>query len=285
MRLDRDAIVFDRFGGLEPPEERWREDVPFWEEFTESLFRSNGLAYDAQRDGNIATFLTATDRAPFAAMVETLLPRLAARAPLADIDLVVLAHWLPDLHLGTSVTNFAMHALGLQDATGFAVSDRGLAAPLVALDMAARWAKPRGRALVMVMDQKHLLHRCPEVDALSPENAACLMLFDDFGTGDLGYAGYRRVPLAPGDDPREATLGLAHALALEPARTMLIAAPDLCVASERDFFVAPTDARHVCAAPFAVLAGLPPGDALIVVREADALCAVGFFDEGRRACA
>lgn len=286
MRLDRDAIVWDRFDGLEPHEESWRADAPFWEEFTAAMFRSNGLAYAADRQSNVAAFVEARDRAPFCAMVDALLPRLAARTALDGVDLVLLAHWLPDLHLGTSVTNYAMHALGLNTATGFAVSDRGLAAPLLALDFAARWRTPNGRALVMVMDQKHLLYRSPEIEAIAPENCACLMLLDAFGREGLGYAGYRREPLPPDGDPRATAIGLARALALEPAQTTVIAPPALAVRLADAFAaVTPADPRLVCTAPFAALAALPPGDVLILAPDGAALTAVGFFEDGRTSCA
>src|SRR5436190_20125643 len=103
-------------------------------------------------------------------MAEALLNRLSQRAAISDVDFVLLAHWLPDLHLGTSVTNFAMHHLGLSGAFGFAISDRGLSAPLFAVECIDKYLRDgRGKAVLMIMDQKHLLYKSALIDSLSPD--------------------------------------------------------------------------------------------------------------------
>src|SRR5260370_40721871 len=103
-------------------------------------------------------------------MAEALLTRLARNAVLTDVDFVLLAHWLPDLHLGSSVTNFAMHHLGLGKAFGFAISDRGLSAPFFALDCIDKYLRSgRNKARLLVMDQTHLLYKSGLTAALMPD--------------------------------------------------------------------------------------------------------------------
>src|SRR5688572_4073956 len=131
--LNLEQIVWDRFSCLDPFQEQWMDELPFWEEYTAAFFRSNGIEYRSEHS-NVRECLQAEDRAPFVNMVEALLPRLAEKTVLTDVDFVLLAHWMPDLHLGSSVTNFAMHQLGLTKAFGFAISDRGLSAPFFAMD-------------------------------------------------------------------------------------------------------------------------------------------------------
>ncbi|MER9724004.1 MULTISPECIES: hypothetical protein [unclassified Mesorhizobium] len=207
------------------------------------------------------------------------MPSLSARADLSNIDLIILAHWLPDVHLGTSVTNFALHTLDLSEGLGFAISDRGASAPLFALHCIERYLTgPRNKALLMVMDQKHLLYRSELVDRVDPLNSASLVLVQRGNEGPLRYRGYRR-------RHEIARIGLAEHLR--------IMAQDLCLNSQACTLIADAetadragwpgpvlvqDKRLLCSAPFAVLAdqGKPGNDYLIIVHDKFSLTGIGF---------
>ena len=189
---------------------------------------------------------------------------------------MLLAHWLPDLHLGTSVTNFAMHTLGLTDSFGFAISDRGRSAPLFALDCIGRYLGPeRRRALLMVMDQKHLLYRAPLVEALRPANAAALMVLEHGGASGLHLAGYRRVPLVTAPDLAARLDGWCAEFGIDPDATCLVADPAVLAHVDHRGPTLAQAPRLLCSAPFAALAQCQ-GDrpTLLVCHEQDCLTAV-----------
>lgn len=276
LRLDPRKIVFEEFGCLEPTEPGWLGEKDYWEDFNRRFFQSNGLVYSAA-DSNVDRWLTAPDRAPFAFMVRELLPVLSERTNLADVDFVLLAHWLPDLHLGTSVTNFALHQLGLKDSFGFAISDRGRSAPLFALHCIARYLnRDRRRALLMVMDQKHLLYRSNLVETLNPGNVAALMVVESHATDGMIYAGYRRYPGVSAEDVSFGIARLCRDFGVTQACAMLIADPEvLALAGHPGPFLA-QEPRFLCCAPFAALSrsARPNGDQLLVTYEQNCLSAV-----------
>jgi hypothetical protein len=221
LHLDPKHMVWDRFGCLEPPPQSWTEAVAFWEDYTDAFFRSNGIPC-TPADSNVKECLQQTDRASFVRMAEVLLTRLAAVAVLRDVKLVLLAHWLPDFHLGTSVTNFAMHYLNLDGAFGFAVSARGLSAPLFALECMDRYLRDgKTKGLLMVMDQKHLLHKSRVKDAMRPDNNGCVMVLEHRKGPGLTYLGYRRVVSSPGslesDNLRDTKIALNNGSGAIPA--------------------------------------------------------------------
>ncbi|NIZ12597.1 hypothetical protein [Phaeobacter sp. HF9A] len=276
--LSRDSLLADVFETLEQVDPNWLDQQDYWEDYNARFFQSNGLTYSRSEDSNVTTWLTAPDRASFAAMSDVLLEQLQARCNLGDIDLVLLAHWTPDLHLGSSVTNFALHKLGLVDGFGFAISDRGLSAPFYALDCAERMLRDtRKKALVMVMDQKHLLYRSPSIARLEPQNAACVMVLERDGIGEFAYAGYQtRRGLHASDLP-----GLVAArcdeLGIARGDTTVIAAPAHCAALAAGGPVLAQDPSRMCSAPFAALAqdGLAR-HALLLSQEEDRVTTVAF---------
>jgi len=277
LRLDPHKIVGASFDGLEAPVEDPADQRAYWEDFNTRFFRSNGRDYDPAAESNVDNWLAAPDRASFAAMAGVLLEELKQRDGLADIDLVLLAHWLPDLHLGTSVTNYALHWMGHPEGFGFAISDRGLSAPLFALDCAARYLARQGRrALVMTMDQKHLLYRSDTVDRLQPENSASLMLLETGDGAGLRYCGYRRhIGVESGDLPAVLDQSCRD-LGLTPATTLLIADDSLPGLGEGFAGLRATRPSQMCAAPLRALMQSPePGDCLLVTRQDGEICVVG----------
>lgn len=277
MYIDPARIVSSTFGGLEAAEPSWADHVEYWEDFTRRFFESNGRVY-TESDSNVVRWLSADDRAPFVEMVRALLPSLSGRADLSDVDLIILAHWLPDIHLGTSVTNFALHALDLPEGLGFAISDCGPAAPLLALHCIERYLKgPKKKALLMVMDQKHLLYRSEVVRAIDPVNSASLVSIEQDAQAGLRYCGYRRhhtVALAELSD-------IVHAMAadfgLVSHSSTLIAPPEIAETLSWHGPVLIQDKRLLCSAPFAVLAehGQCETDYLVLVPDQSSLTGVG----------
>jgi hypothetical protein len=280
--LSLQHIVWDRFGCLEPCQPAWLDEQPYWEDYTAAFFRSNGLEYHAE-DSNVREWLQAADRAPFVKMAEVLLTRLATNTVLDDVDFVLLAHWLPDLHLGSSVTNFAMHHLGLGKAFGFAISDRGLSAPFFALDCIDKYLRgSRNKALLMVMDQKHLLYKSRLTEALMPANNACVMLLERRNGPGLVYLGYRRHVVTSPACLSQECLALFHSLSLRKEATTIIASECLFAGLGLPGHTRKADPRLVCAAPFVELSEslVPNRDYLLLTRDTHSICGVAFRSEG-----
>lgn len=282
MYIDPRSIVSNTFGGLEAAAPAWADQVEYWEDFTRRFFDSNGRVY-TESDSNVVDWLSADDRAPFVEMVRALLPSLSVRADLSDVDLIILAHWLPDIHLGTSVTNFALHTLDLPDGLGFAISDCGPSAPLLALHCIERHLTgPKRKALLMVMDQKHLLYRSDVVKTIDPLNSASLVLVERDARGDAGgelrYCGYRRHHNIDPIDLSEQIHAMASDFGLVPQTCTLIATPEIAEHLDWRGSVLIQDKRLLCSAPFAALAehGRPETDYLIVVQDQSSLTGVGF---------
>lgn len=278
LYINPQHIVWDEFAGLELPKEEWREQFAYWEDYVEKFFQSNGMRYDPA-DSNVENWLMSDDRAPFAGMVEQLLPRMAERTVLEGTDAILFAHWLPDLHLGTSVTNFAMHKLGLRDCFGFAVSDRGLSAPFFAFDSLYRYLlKGRRRGLLIIADQKHVMYKSDLVHRLNPKNAACIVQLDTENAAGLRYAGYRRHLGSESESDASAIGFILADLGLEPARTCLIGPSDLLEAATLGTDRIVTQDRLVCAAPFAALSQTEDDtrNYLLLCRDGRTISALGF---------
>jgi hypothetical protein len=279
--IDPHHIVWDEFHGLEKAEPQWLDQIDYWEQYTAAFFRSNGLTYRPE-DSNVHNWLQSSDRAPFASMADALLSRLADQTDLSAIDFILLAHWLPDLHLGTSVTNFAMHRLGLNDCFGFAISDHGLSAPFFALDCMHRYLRNgRRRGLLMMMDQKHLLYRSDIVDRMQPANSACIVSVDIDEDHGLAYAGYRRRNTSD-CSVGSAIAGIIDEFGLRHERLALIADQDLLDQCASPAAQVATDPRLLCSAPFAALQRIakPGGDYLLLTHGEGYLSAIAFRFDG-----
>jgi hypothetical protein len=254
ISIDPKSIVWGTFAGLEPPVTDWSGQIDYWEDYTRRFFRSNGKDY-APGDSNVVRWLTATDRAPFANMLQALLPALSERADLADVDLVIFAHWLPDIHLGTSVTNLALHSLGLEKGLGFAISDRGRSAPLFAMHCIDRYlSRDRMKALLIVMDQKHLLYKSPVVADIEPFNSASIMVLSRDENGPLHYRGYYRRPGLTSERLAAETMGFAEHFGLDPAFCVLVADGGLIAETGWPGPVLAQEPRLLCSAPLVALA-------------------------------
>jgi hypothetical protein len=281
LHLDPKHIVWNRFGCLEPPLQNWTEAVTFWEDYTTAFFRSNGIPY-APHESNVKECIQETDRASFVKMAEVLLARLADVTVLRDVELVLLAHWLPDFHLGTSVTNFAMHYLNLEGAFGFAISARGLSAPLFALECMHRYLRDgKRKGLLMVMDQKHLLHKSRVKDSMRPDNNGCVMVLERRHGAGLAYLGYRRVMSCP-ESLSENVAGMLHSLCLRVNVTTIITADRALASVSLPGRTVIADEHLVCAAPFVALSEVvePDRDYLLVTRDDHCLYGVGFRSSG-----
>lgn len=279
LHLDPKKIVHSEFGCLEPVDPAWQEQHEYWEDFNARFFRSNGLAYVPARHSNVSTWLQTADRAPFSSMLDALLPQLQARADLSDVDLVLVAHWMPDLHLGTSVTNYALHKLDLDDGFGFAISDRGLSAPLYALHCAERYLRHgRRKALLIVMDQKHLLYRSTVVDRLNPSNTASLMVLEVNATSGFIYGGYERRTGVKSSEVPDAVAQICQAHRLKQSEVLVVADPEVAASLNKFGPVQQQQPQKLCSAPFACLAESegPERDTILLTCQEGELAAVLF---------
>jgi hypothetical protein len=279
MYVDPAQIVFGAFDALEPSRAEWAEQFDYWRDYVEKFFRSNGLPF-TPADSNVEQWLMAPDRAPFSEMVRQLLPRLAAQADLSGTEAILFAHWLPDLHMGTSVTNFAMHELGLKNCFGFAISDRGLSAPFFAFDTLHKYLAAKGcSGLLLVADQKHLLYKSKLVDDLAPRNAATAIRLDPANREGFSYRGYRRAPFVAGASVDGLLDQFIDDLDLDRGAVTVIGPASLVQGHATDGIqLVFTDERLVCSAPFAALADAPDlaRDHLLLCQDGRHVTALGF---------
>jgi hypothetical protein len=272
MALTLEYLDSHVFGSLEPFEPAWLAKRDDWESYTQALFRANGLLWEPT-SSNVDHWLQAPDRAPFLNMAGGMLPALQSGRDLSRVALVIVAHWTPDLHLGTSVSNYLLHELGLTKALGFAISERGLSAPLFAVDCAARYLQPGQQALVLVADQRHLLYRSPAFDPSAVSNSASLLLLEQGGPS-RPLTGYRRQLRGQGESLAD-SLGLM--LVQPPAWPVggtLVADPATLAATGWTGLRRATDPARLCSAPFAALADCR-GSALLLQADAQALYGLG----------
>ena len=282
LTLNPHNLVCDTFGNLETFDPQWLTQQEYWEEFIQAFFKSNGLTYNRVSDSRVRACIDAEDKAAFSSMIDTLLSRLTESADIQDVNTVLMAHWTPDLHLGTSVVNHAIHRLNLnEDCFGLAISDRGLSAPLFALACLEHYLDQADEeALLLIADQKNLLYRSPLMTRLSPCNSACVLKVEHNGIG-WRYRGYRKVPQV--SRPTE----LAETI--QTLITEFELASDATVIAEQSCLNAlpnghdhlATDSKLLCSAPFFTLQeqGRIDRDYLLMVYEQDTVYAVGLQGE------
>jgi hypothetical protein len=184
-------------------------------------------------------------------------------------------------HLGYEFRD-APH-LGLDKAFGFGISDRGLSAPFFALDCIDKYLQGgRNKALLLVMDQKHLLYKSALTEALKPDNSACAMLLERRDGPGFVYLGYRRHVVPSPASLAPECLALFNSLSLRREVTTIITPDGLFAGLDLPGHIRMADPRLVCAAPFVELSEtlVPNRDYLFLTRDTRAICGVAFRSQG-----
>src|SRR5207245_396827 len=133
-------------------------------------------------------------------------------------------------------------------------------------------------ALLMVMDQQHLLYHSPVRASLTPDNNACIMLLARRATPGLTYLGYRRLVLTSPSSVAHTCLAIMASLSLKTHTTTIITADPLITSLSLPADTVTADRHLVCAAPFAALSDMvaPNRDYLLLTRDGPAVCGVAF---------
>jgi hypothetical protein len=128
--------------------------------------------------------LVAGSNLDYATMAVHLMDRLQARGSLEGTDLVVLAHYLPNLHPLRITTSHLMHKYGLRG-TAFALSEREDAIAYVALKVIRQYLRSRQyrRAVLLVMDQNTIPYDSPDFASIKPENCGVALVLE-LSSGD-----------------------------------------------------------------------------------------------------
>ncbi len=176
-------------------------------DFVNGFFHSHGHTGQAQ-DLHAYRWYAAQNQA-FRTMLKQLVGELANQASLKDLDLLVLAHWTPDVEVGCSVTNAIIHETGCHDAFGIAISDHGLSSAFLALQIIEDYLDDRdcgGRertALLLIADQDAIMYDSPTLARFNPAASACVVMLrslpgDQTGgqPGSIGFKHYRKVPFS-----------------------------------------------------------------------------------------
>ena len=174
-------------------------------DFVNGFFRSHGHPGQAQ-DVHAARWYASQHQA-FRVMLTQLVGELENQARLDNLDLVVLAHWTPDVEVGCSVTNAIIHQTGCRDAFGMAISDHGLSSAFFALQVIEDYLDDnnRGRhekkALLLIADQNAIMYDSPTLARFNPVASACVvMLHSRSGEPDgpppagITFKHYRKLP-------------------------------------------------------------------------------------------
>lgn len=280
--LDPADIVFQSFHHTDPAMPESDPHIPHWRSYTQHFFRANGETLSPQDDRALA-WVTSTERASFSDMIAVLLPRLATVIQPARVKTVLMAHWTPDLHMGSSVVNAAIHQLGLSACLALAISDRGPDAGLYALDgLNDCLAGKDEDGLLLIAEQKNLMYFSPLMEALQPENNACVCLFNKQQRG-LRYRGFRRARLAQWSSEY-----LSHAveqLGLTKERLTLIGPARLLEAAHAGARAFAVNPKLLCAAPFVALRTFwePQRDYLLISENDNGISLCGLAaEEGPR---
>lgn len=248
--LDPSEIFYRSFSFTEMTQPEWAEEISHWRSYIHSFFHSNGmqLTDDCER---VDAWVNSPERAAFSDMILALLPEAQPAIVPERVRTVLMAHWTPDLHMGTSVVNAAIHALALADCLALAISDRGPDAAIFALDgLNDCLADKDEDGLLLIAEQKSLMYHSPLLDRLAPQNNACVCVVNTRQRG-LHYRGYAKVaqatltPALINDRLSKAGLRGADTVIIGPARK-------LCDLNDA-FATVHTDESLLCAAPFVAL--------------------------------
>nr|WP_283099554.1 hypothetical protein [Pseudomonas sp. MWU15-20650] len=282
MCLDPADIVFQSFHQTEAPMPEWDADIPHWRSYVQHFFQANGETLSPQ-DDQVQAWVTSQERASFSDMIAALLPRLAAVIDTARVKTVLMAHWTPDLHMGSSVVNAAIHQLGLRACLALAISDRGPDAALFALDgLNDCLAGKDEDGLLLIAEQKSLMYASKLMAGLQPQNNACVCLLNKQQRG-LRYRGLRRVPLAQWSN--ETLMHAVGQLGLAKERLTLIGPAGRLEAAHAGVRSYASDPHLLCAAPFVALRTLwePQRDYLLISENDNGISLCGLAaEEGPR---
>ncbi|NKI73719.1 hypothetical protein Dpoa2040_000938 [Dickeya sp. CFBP 2040] len=248
--LDPKDIFYRSFVFTEKNQPEWEQEIPHWHSYIQHFFHSNGLQLTAEQE-RVNEWINSPERAAFSDMILALLPEVQAVISPDRIRTLLMAHWTPDLHMGTSVVNATIHALGLADCLALAISDRGPDAAIFALDgLNDCLAGKDEDGLLLIAEQKNLMYHSPLLDQLKPENNACVCLVNTLRRG-LQYRGYVRhlQDKLSGSLVRE----VIRKAELDGTNTVVIGPSSALEAINGEFQTHPTEASLLSAAPFVAL--------------------------------
>ncbi|GID03100.1 hypothetical protein [Pseudomonas sp. 008] len=173
--------------------------------FVNGFFHSHG--HTGQAQDFHALRWCAAQNLTFRTMLKQLVGELENQALLNDLDLVVLAHWTPDVEVGCSVTNAIIHETGSHDAFGIAISDHGLSSTFLALQVIEDYLDDMDRgghgkkALLMIADQDAIMYDSSSLARFNPVASACVVMLSglpgeqtDDQPGSIAFKHYRKVP-------------------------------------------------------------------------------------------
>ncbi|SLM65076.1 MULTISPECIES: hypothetical protein [Dickeya] len=248
----------------------------YWHDYTTRLFASNGLRWQEQLVNPQQYAKVVSNLTSFINMIGNLLPEYQAGNDTAHIDSVLMAHWTPDVHLGSSVVNYVIESLKLPACLALTISDRGPDAALFAFSSIANCQQDDDHdALLLIADQRHLLYRSALMTSLDPQSNACLFSVSGHEQ-PLRYQGFCRQAQPDTASLTPAVQRLSHHFSLRTHRLCVIAEPLLLAGLPASITPIATNPRLVCAAPFVALAEhyQPGQDYLLLVQHQQHLSAL-----------
>ncbi|QWA13896.1 hypothetical protein GTU79_11560 [Sodalis ligni] len=261
--LDPADIVCQSFHHTEVPQPEWETDIPHWRSYVQHFFAANGETLGEQ-DEQVHDWVTSHERAAFSDMIAMLLPRLTSVIHPKRVKTVLMAHWTPDLHMGSSVVNAAIHRLRLCACLALAISDRGPDAGLFALDgLNDCLAGKDEDGLLLIAEQKSLMYFSPLMNSLQPENNACVCLVNTQRRG-LRYRGFMRSAFT--QPPLDVISQAIDHFGLAKERLTLIGPGPLLNSLPPGYATFAVNPHLLCAAPFVALRaiGQPEREYLLI---------------------
>lgn len=272
------------------------EQLTLVKDFVKGFYRSHG--HPGQASHTLALGWYAAQDQAFRIMLKELVGELGSQVPLHDLDLLVLAHWTPDVEVGCSVTNAIIHQVGCHDAFGMAISDHGLSSPFLGLQVIEDYLddKDRGggekKALLLIADQNAIMYDSPGLTRFSPVASACVVLLrsspDEPGAvppAGMVFKHYRKIPFIPTRQALDALLvTLEMFTPVEDLLPLLILTTQAFAGQLREHEVMAShriecwDEALLSCAPWARLEQLAPSGhrVLMMLPEGDSLTCVGF---------
>ncbi|WP_042873524.1 hypothetical protein [Dickeya poaceiphila] len=247
----------------------------YWHSYASRFFARNGLDWH-ERLVNLQCSSQTSDLTSFINMIGQLLPVYQAGNDLSHIDSVLMAHWTPDLHLGSSVINYVIETLRLPACLALTIRDRGPDAALFALSSIANCQQEDNHdSLLLIADQSSLPYQSSLLESIAPENNACLFSVCCHERS-LRYQGFCRRPHTAANMLMQSVTELCQRFALRQDRLHIVAEPLLLTSLPSSIAGITTNPHLVCAAPFVALAeNYQSGcDYLLLVHYQDMLSAV-----------